>query len=367
MTTDTVVETMKRTFLSAGIRHIVTAQVERIGQSRFAAPSAPYMTVDLTPVDPDTVLKLSIRAEIYQWCGGMWRLTGGGQSTDEFRAAFPGDETVGRICELWERWNLNGTRGGSREQEAIINEWAKAGYPLSKNPGRYNYVSACAVLRARGKYEVPVPGTTRYVLKFQDAVKGEFNSWAEARAAITPHPDGTDHSAEWAVQPECDLYTYGHAWLYEPLPPEVIPELRKLLQDPVQVLSPEAENRARWEKLGIKMSVERADSNPHMPDSRDHIMDHWKCTLQWRRKRLTVVFSQGEAFGGKEPDINSVLKTLIDDAASFESAAGFENWAAEYGYDSDSRKAEALYKAVEHQVHRLERFLGELYNSLVRG
>ena len=36
---------------------------------------------------------------------------------------------------------------------------------------------------------------------------------------------------------------------------------------------------------------------------------------------------------------------------------GFDAWCADFGYDTDSRKAEKTFKACEHQAARLKTFL----------
>ena len=120
----------------------------------------------------------------------------------------------------------------------------------------------------------------------------------------------------------------------------------------------------------ISMTAEWTDRNPNMPDSN---MDHWKCLLRRigkgsgdRGARMTVYFSQGYGHNGKEPKVASVLDCLASDASSIENARGFEDWASDFGYDTDSRKAEKTYRTCEHQAKRLRSFLGDdLYDQLL--
>ena len=113
----------------------------------------------------------------------------------------------------------------------------------------------------------------------------------------------------------------------------------------------------------ITMSAERTDSNPSMPDSRD--MDHWKCVLRMDRKRMTVSFSMGYGHHGTEPKVAGVLDCLSSDSASVDQG-DFEGWCSDLGYETDSRKAERIYKACEHQAKRLRNFLGDdLYGELL--
>lgn len=59
-----------------------------------------------------------------------------------------------------------------------------------------------------------------------------------------------------------------------------------------------------------------------------------------------------------EPDLPGVLDCLASDSQGYEWAGSFEDWAAEYGYDTDSRKAEATYRHVGEQARALRHLLG---------
>jgi hypothetical protein len=58
------------------------------------------------------------------------------------------------------------------------------------------------------------------------------------------------------------------------------------------------------------------------------------------------------------PDTCNVLYGLISDADVLD-AGGFEDWAANYGYDTDSRKAEDLYRQCLETALKLRNHLGE--------
>ncbi len=89
----------------------------------------------------------------------------------------------------------------------------------------------------------------------------------------------------------------------------------------------------------------------------------WTVTLRYQRRQMTVNFWTGSALG--EPSTADVLECLFSDASGYDNARDFEDWAAEYGYDSDSRKAERIYKAVEKQTRKLRNLLGDDYEKLV--
>jgi len=87
-------------------------------------------------------------------------------------------------------------------------------------------------------------------------------------------------------------------------------------------------------------------------------MDHWLCTLKCGKDRMTVYFSQGYAHNGKAPTLESVLDCLASDAAGYDNAQSLEDWASEYGYSEDSRKAEKIYRTVGEQADKLKALLG---------
>jgi|SRR5436190_14540955 hypothetical protein len=111
----------------------------------------------------------------------------------------------------------------------------------------------------------------------------------------------------------------------------------------------------------ITMSADWADSNPNIdtmpPGSR-----HWRCTLRCGRRRMVVYFSQGPAIE-REPTVEDVLDCLASDASGC--ASTFEDWCADLGYDSDSRKAEQTYRLIREQSEKLAALLGSAYGELL--
>lgn len=125
------------------------------------------------------------------------------------------------------------------------------------------------------------------------------------------------------------------------------------------------------QKHHITMSVERADTNPNYVADDDWMRSarHFKCTLRCGKRRMTLHFSQGCAHT-KEPTVEDVLNCLASDSAGLDNSTTFESWCAEYGYDTDSRKAEKIYRACQKQRDQLERLIGDatefetlLYNT----
>lgn len=67
-----------------------------------------------------------------------------------------------------------------------------------------------------------------------------------------------------------------------------------------------------------------------------------------------------------QPEVTDVLQCLTSDAQSAQNAGSFEEWARDFGYDPDSRKAEKAYRGCVDQALALQRWLGlELYQQLL--
>lgn len=118
--------------------------------------------------------------------------------------------------------------------------------------------------------------------------------------------------------------------------------------------------------------------NTRIPSRTDSLMsdlpNHYVSTLirhcndsdgRQEKRELSIQFSQGSAHK-KQPAVEDVLNCCAADSAGYENVDCFEDWAAEYGYDTDSRKAENIYKTVATESAKLKNFLGqELYDELL--
>lgn len=124
------------------------------------------------------------------------------------------------------------------------------------------------------------------------------------------------------------------------------------------------------ERHGLAMDIERIDQNPNLidPDSWDRDARHYMVTIRCDWRTLRVPYSQGSAID-HEPRLTDVLECLALDAQGIDAlgmGAGFEHWAASYGFDSDSRKAERTYRQVAFQSRGLSRLLGaDAYRELL--
>lgn len=116
-------------------------------------------------------------------------------------------------------------------------------------------------------------------------------------------------------------------------------------------------------RKGIRMGVAGVSHNPNVADWGPGVR-HFKCVLRASGRRMTVYFSQGAAHE-REPTEVEVLECLAGDAAGYENAGSFADWAADYGYDPDSRKAEKIYNTISGQIRALKKFLGNAYEILL--
>ena len=102
-------------------------------------------------------------------------------------------------------------------------------------------------------------------------------------------------------------------------------------------------------------------SIPDRPDSLEWVKGarHWLAcmSIPSTGKRFQVYYSQGPAHKNP-PQAHEVLYCLQANCIGVENGQTFEEWANEYGYDEDSRKAERTYNACVDTAKRLKEFLG---------
>lgn len=104
-------------------------------------------------------------------------------------------------------------------------------------------------------------------------------------------------------------------------------------------------------KHGVKIDSTLVDSRPD-GDTWIQGSAHWKVVLTVRGKRMTVYYSQGPAVV-EEPRTEDVLDSLATDASCAQGT--FEDFCSEFGYDTDSRKVERMFKACQKIKRDLER------------
>ena len=73
---------------------------------------------------------------------------------------------------------------------------------------------------------------------------------------------------------------------------------------------------------------------------------------------MTVRIPDGGAYVDvpQPPAIESVVSCIVMDSDGYENAIGYEEWAEEYGYDADSRKAYEIWEKCAEQYRNWKRF-----------
>lgn len=104
---------------------------------------------------------------------------------------------------------------------------------------------------------------------------------------------------------------------------------------------------------GITATVKR--SNAQAPTGWAYGTKVWDVTLKLGKSRLTTRFHTGPGLKDR-PTAADVLSCLLSDASSYRNAGHFGEWANDMGYDDDSRKAEAIYKACGKAADDLDTF-----------
>ena len=89
----------------------------------------------------------------------------------------------------------------------------------------------------------------------------------------------------------------------------------------------------------------------------------YRVVIRYGRRQMTLDYWMGSAHT-REPDAASVLSCLLSDADALQYS--FEEWAANLGYDPDSRKAERIYQLCVRQGERLKRLLGDDFETFTQ-
>lgn len=216
------------------------------------------LSVDLAPVS--TFEELSI-------CGA------GGQNREATRAAFHGDPIIGELCDLWDRWHLNGMRAATRRQSEFLalvesrtgkrlesyeareaaleagyssGELARENRPAEPRDTAALGARATDASKAAGGYAAFWKGLSnglkpdaaaiahaRKLAESMPSFAALFTRTEAGGVAFNHYPVAQALGKWWAaeadrLQAEVDRikaegvpYSYGSAWLSEPLPPEV--------------------------------------------------------------------------------------------------------------------------------------------------
>lgn len=111
--------------------------------------------------------------------------------------------------------------------------------------------------------------------------------------------------------------------------------------------------RERAAELGITLRT-RYDGTHVDDDGWTH--DLYRVTLRCDGRSMSTEYRMGMGHAGRRPKVWEVLSSLVDDAASADQT--FDDWCADYGYDTDSRRAYASWQACGRIRRKLTRVVG---------
>jgi hypothetical protein len=112
----------------------------------------------------------------------------------------------------------------------------------------------------------------------------------------------------------------------------------------------------------LRLDSELVGSGPDYPPREGWDGDHWQVTLHFKGRQMTTLFSKGKGHEGREPGLNEVLYSLQSDANV---PLDFEEFCGDFGYDTDSRKAERTHQACIKMSEKLQKLLQASYDDFL--
>ena len=116
-------------------------------------------------------------------------------------------------------------------------------------------------------------------------------------------------------------------------------------------------------------SVKKVDCNPSMDSNVQ--MNHYLVTLdreakkgEYKRPKFTLHYSKGIGHKGKKPTAKEVMECLHSDISCVDGYS-FDDFCDALGYDTDSRKALALYLTLQEQQTKIRQWLGSEYQAFL--
>jgi len=110
-------------------------------------------------------------------------------------------------------------------------------------------------------------------------------------------------------------------------------------------------------KHGVKLQILGSERKSMWDEQQSRTV--FRVKLSRKGKSYTFEFGQSIAAGNEDPTMYDILTCLTKyDPESF------DNFCSEYGYDTDSRKAEKTYKAVCKEFEAVDRLFGDVIDEL---
>ncbi len=111
--------------------------------------------------------------------------------------------------------------------------------------------------------------------------------------------------------------------------------------------------------------LEITDGPSHERDNTGWEHHAYTLRLHSGPRAMTMSWKQG-MLCTEDPTVEKALNAIaVDYVDTGDSAYDFEDWARDLGYDTDSREAEAIYRACIAQTKDARALLGDLLHTLV--
>jgi len=115
------------------------------------------------------------------------------------------------------------------------------------------------------------------------------------------------------------------------------------------------------DKTGAKLSISYLKHGKYFDDDKDS-RDIYSCTL--KRGKKSYKFNFGQSIRNSDFGIKPTAYDILTCLQKYD-VGDFENFCGEFGYDTDSRKAENTYKAVDKEYKSLAKLFSENELSLM--
>lgn len=239
----------------------------------------------------------------------------GGQNREEiadinsYKELFITVADLNTIIQIWDKWHLNDMNAGTEKQTAFIMEWEK--------DHKYNYTAVCKALKKVGLYE--------------------------------------DNG-----------YKYGHAWLVEIIPDEVITEITAIFDkyDKPEHIEQQS-NKASFKNFEIKANYKGTKKAKWGDNFNNHMIT---VTNTETGQKITFEFwaSIANPELKTEYDILNAFYCFVSDAIA--GSESFDNFCSEFGYNTNSRTAKKIHRKCKKQLEKLKKIydddICELANEL---
>jgi hypothetical protein len=299
-----------------------------------------------------------------------------GQNIDTIGDAYPGDAMISRIRNVWKSYHLNGMHAGCTHQRAekwgekeitvisvSVDTWRIRGEAQRRDAelaieGKgfsrdYPAELIREAVHAAKQGQVYTPKTEGAKSWFEhDIIKIKTEKTLSGHIYQKDHPEGV-------LAKPCPIcgYKYGTAWLFEPIPENVIEEIKSWnnAPQPSESLSEfQAKNFLATHGLKFRATLSDSKSAPWEPSGH-----HFRVTISRERsKGSRIVFD----FWGSRRDLDidrrelspyDVLSSLSREATIPDT---FHEFCQEFGYEEDSIKALQSFRRCDRFARRLLAF-----------